>query len=93
MDLFRNYPPVHDVSVIVHGAAVLDALCYLNEMWLCNSDLLKKEYFYVKSMSWQISSELQGKPEDPLQYPVVMMSVTEQNICFSCMKILIINAE
>lgn len=78
MDLFRNYPPVYDVSVIVHGAAALDAQCYLNEMWLCNSDLLKKEYFDVKSMSWQIGSELQGKPEDPLKDPVVIMSVTEQ---------------
>ncbi|WP_334468008.1 hypothetical protein [Arsenophonus sp. PmNCSU2021_1] len=51
---------------------------YLNEMWLCNSALLKKEYFDVKSMSWQIGTELQGKLEDPLQDPVVMMSVTEQ---------------
>ncbi len=66
MDLFINYPPVHDVSVVVHGPAARGAQLFLNEMWACNSDLLKKEYFDAESMSWKVGTKFGSKPEDPL---------------------------
>jgi hypothetical protein len=44
MDLFRSYPPVHDLSVVVHGRAAHGAQLYLNNMWSCNSTLLSKEH-------------------------------------------------
>lgn len=67
MDLFSNYPPVHDISVVVHGAAAYGSQLYLNELWACHADLLKKEYFDYKSMSWKIGIELDDKPEDSLK--------------------------
>jgi len=67
MDLFRNYPPVHDISVIVHGPAAHGSQLYLNQLWACHADLLKKEYFDYESMSWKIGIKLDDKPEDPLK--------------------------
>ncbi|MFY0579753.1 hypothetical protein ACN28S_40815 [Cystobacter fuscus] len=43
MDLFTSYPPVHDVSVVVHGEAAYGSQLYLNRMWECKTDLLTKE--------------------------------------------------
>lgn len=70
MDLFRNYPPIHDVSVVVHGPAAYGSQLYLNELWACNSDLLKKEYFDSESMSWKVGTKFYDKPEDPLNSTV-----------------------
>lgn len=67
MDLFRNYPPVHDISVVVHGPAAYGSQLYLNELWACNADLLKKEYFDYESMSWKVGIEIDNKLEDPLK--------------------------
>ena len=43
MDLFRSYPPVHDVSVVAHGDAAYGAQQFLNQMWNCGPDLLAKD--------------------------------------------------
>ncbi|MEF3007230.1 hypothetical protein V3474_29250, partial [Pseudomonas aeruginosa] len=45
MDLFRSYPPVHDVSVVVHGDAAYGAQRFLDNMWLSEKNLLTKESF------------------------------------------------
>lgn len=66
MDLFRSYPPVHDVSVVVHGEAAYGAQQFLNQMWECGADLLAKENLDVSQLSWR---EVNGKgsaPADPL---------------------------
>lgn len=72
MDLFRNYPPVHDVSIITHGSSAYGSQLYLNELWSCNSDLLKKEYFDYESMMWAVGTKFYDKPEDPLKSSVAM---------------------
>ncbi|MFD0635206.1 hypothetical protein ACFQ9X_30345 [Catenulispora yoronensis] len=33
MDLFRSYPPVHDVSAVVHGPAAAGAHGFLDQLW------------------------------------------------------------
>ncbi|MEO1672284.1 MAG: phospholipase [Cyanobacteria bacterium J06631_2] len=53
MDLFRSYPPVHDVSVVVHGEAAHGAQQFLNQMWECKTDLLNKESLDLENLSWQ----------------------------------------
>lgn len=78
MDLFRNYPPVHDVSVVVHGPAAYDSQLYLNEMWACNSDLLKKEYFDGESISWKIGTQFHDKPENPMAEPEAIQYMKER---------------
>ncbi|NOI59029.1 phospholipase [Vibrio coralliilyticus] len=68
-DLFTSYPPVHDVSVVVHGDAALGAQKFLNEMWECKSDLLSKEYLDVDTLTWksvQDDKALSRLPVDPL---------------------------
>ncbi|WP_016584269.1 phospholipase D [Yersinia pestis] len=72
MDLFRNYPPVHDVSIITHDSSAYGSQLYLNELWSCNSDLLKKEYFDYESMMWAVGTKFYDKPEDPLKSSVAM---------------------
>lgn len=66
MDLFRSYPPVHDVSVVVHGEAAYGAQLFLNRMWECGADLLTKEYFDVGKRAWQNDEGNPGKLTDPL---------------------------
>ncbi|ALK34259.1 hypothetical protein [Burkholderia plantarii] len=66
MDLFRSYPPVHDVSVIVHGAAAEGAQRFLNEMWACGKDLLTCETLDVTAMTWQRDDDDRRKQPDPL---------------------------
>lgn len=78
MDLFRNYPPVHDVSVVVHGSSAYGSQLYLNELWACNSDLLKKEYFDDESMTWEIGTAFNDKPEDPLANSVAFDYMKER---------------
>ncbi|SFD34763.1 phospholipase [Pseudoalteromonas denitrificans] len=73
MDLFTSYPPVHDVSVVVHGDAAVGAQQFLNQMWQCKNDLLTKEYLDTKSLTalnWKALKDdkaLIRKPLDPLE--------------------------
>ncbi|RYY88277.1 MAG: phospholipase [Chitinophagaceae bacterium] len=66
MDLFRNYPPVHDVSVKVLGKAALAAQQFLNELWIVDSGLLTKEYYDPKSKAWINVIDDKTQPADPL---------------------------
>ena len=66
MDLFRNYPPVHDVSVVVHGEAAYGSQLFLNKMWECGTDLLTKEYLDAARLSWNNGDNDRSKPADPL---------------------------
>lgn len=65
MDLFRSYPPVHDVSVVVHGEAARDAQLYLDKMWACGEDLFVKESM-KHTESWWWSSTHLNPLSDPL---------------------------
>lgn len=69
MDLFRSYPPVHDVSVVVHGDAAQGAQEYLTKMWDCKSDLLTKEFLDISKLEWKNGDDDKAKkrlPLDPL---------------------------
>lgn len=69
MDLFRNYPPVHDVSVVVHGEAAYGPQLFLNKMWECGTSLLTKEMLRTDSLTWVNFDADFSKPEDPLITP------------------------
>ncbi|EAQ63877.1 murine toxin [Marinomonas sp. MED121] len=69
MDLFRSYPPVHDVSVVIHGEAAQGAQDYLNKMWQCKTDLLSKETLDNDALTWKSADDDSAsvrKPLDPL---------------------------
>ncbi|WPK02702.1 hypothetical protein R6U79_10770 [Pseudomonas putida] len=66
MDLFRNYPPVHDVSVKVLGKAALAAQQFLNEMWVVDSGLLTKEHYDPVLKAWVYKDDDKSQPADPL---------------------------
>lgn len=66
MDLFKSYPPVHDVSVKVIGDAALAAQQFLNNMWQAGTDLLTKEYFDEESKKWVSADGGNRRMEDPL---------------------------
>ncbi|NTX08088.1 hypothetical protein [Myxococcus sp. CA040A] len=69
MDLFTSYPPVHDVSVVMHGEAALGSQLYLNQMWACKTDVFTKEYLDVDAGVWKNGDDHVGKPwelKDPL---------------------------
>ncbi|MFY2558327.1 hypothetical protein ACN469_11905 [Corallococcus terminator] len=69
MDLFTSYPPVHDVSVVMHGEAALGSQLYLNQMWACGTDVFTKEYLDVDAGVWKNGDDHVGKQwelKDPL---------------------------
>lgn len=66
MDLFRSYPPVHDVSAVVHGDGAFGAQLFLNQMWGCGTDLLTKEYLDTGRLSWKNGDGDRSRPGDPL---------------------------
>ena len=69
MDLFRSYPPVHDVSVVVHGDAAYGSQLFINQMWACKTDLLTKEYLDIGELRWKNGDDdkaVTRKPADPL---------------------------
>ncbi len=72
MDLFRSYPPVHDVSVVVHGEAAFGPQLFLNQMWACGTDLITKESLNVPSLTWQNRDHAAGQPADPLIQPAAV---------------------
>lgn len=65
MDLFRSYPPVHDLSVVVHGEAAYGAQRFLDQMWACGPSLLVKERLDATTMAWSTQTDL-TRPADPL---------------------------
>ena len=71
MDLFRSYPPVHDVSVVVHGEAAYGLQLFLNQMWVCGTDLLTKEFLNTDNLTWVNRDSEASKPDDPLIQPDV----------------------
>lgn len=70
MDLFSSYPPVHDMSAVVHGDGTYGSQLYLNQMWACGTDLLTKEFLKIDGLSWQNGAD-RSKPSDPLAAPAV----------------------
>jgi phosphatidylserine/phosphatidylglycerophosphate/cardiolipin synthase-like enzyme len=71
MDLFRSYPPVHDVSVVVHGKPAQGSQLFLNQMWVCGKDLITKETLNVSNLSWQNKDSDPTLPRDPFVQPEV----------------------
>ncbi|MDU6684211.1 MAG: LamG-like jellyroll fold domain-containing protein [Enterobacteriaceae bacterium] len=71
MDLFRSYPPVHDVSVVVHGKPAQGSQLFLNQMWVCGKDLITKETLNVSNLSWQNKDSDPSLPRDPFVQPEV----------------------
>jgi len=65
MDLFRSYPPVHDVSVVIHGAAAFGSQQYLNQMWTTGTDLLTKESLDTGTLTWHNRDSEDHLPNDP----------------------------
>ncbi|WP_345829024.1 phospholipase [Erwinia sp. HDF1-3R] len=53
MDLLTSYPPVHDISAVIHGQAALGSQLYLNELWSCGRDLLSKNFLDTNKLSWR----------------------------------------
>lgn len=78
MDLFRSYPPVHDVSVVVHGAAPYGSQLYLNEMWKVGNDLLTKESLNTDTFNWDNRDSEHSKPDDPFTESHVQSYITER---------------
>ncbi|MBA1203680.1 phospholipase [Pseudomonas capeferrum] len=78
-DLFKSYPPVHDVSVKVLGKAALSAQLFLNELWETGNDLLTKEYFDADTLSWVNADGLSGQPSDPLSESKVLKYVDDKH--------------
>nr|BDT34450.1 murine toxin [Myxococcus sp. MH1] len=69
MDLFTSYPPVHDVSVVMHGAGALGAQRFLNRMWSCRTDVVTKERLDPDTLTWVNGDDDKAevrKPLDPL---------------------------
>jgi phosphatidylserine/phosphatidylglycerophosphate/cardiolipin synthase-like enzyme len=75
MDLFRSYPPVHDVSAVMHGDAAYGAQLYLNQMWSCGSDLLTKEALTISGLAWKNGDSDRSRPGDPLAAPTAQDSM------------------
>lgn len=67
MDLFRSYPPVHDVSVVVHGSAAYGSQLFLNEMWESDSTLLTKEALDISSEKWADEKIIDPLDDDAAQ--------------------------
>ncbi len=80
MDLFRSYPPVHDVSVVVHGGATYGSQLFLNEMWTAGTDLFTKQSLDIGSLTWHSGDSNRNLPVDPLTHcDVTAYMVTRQH--------------
>jgi murine toxin len=78
MDLFRSYPPVHDVSTVVHGDAAYGSQLYLNQMWQCGTDLLTKESLKTDGLTWKNRDKDRAEPRDPLAAPAVQDAMKQR---------------
>ncbi|MFO7563236.1 MAG: jacalin-like lectin [Enhygromyxa sp.] len=77
MDLFRSYPPVHDVSAVMHGDGAYGTQLFLNQMWQCGTDLLTKEYLELPGLQWKNADKDASKPVDPLASAAVQSAMTQ----------------
>ncbi|ACU72983.1 phospholipase D/Transphosphatidylase [Catenulispora acidiphila DSM 44928] len=66
MDLFRSYPPVHDVSAIVHGPGAAGAQGYLDQLWAVGGDLLTQEQLDPVKVVWNGRNPAKSRPNNPL---------------------------
>lgn len=78
MDLFRSYPPVHDVSAVFHGDASYGAQLFLNNMWVADTYLLTKESLDLDSLEWINRDSEPDYPSDPLTLSYVQDYMQEQ---------------
>lgn len=78
MDLFRSYPPVHDVSIVVHGDASYGAQLFLNELWTTDTFLLTKESLDVDTLVWSNRDNDLDYPTDPLTFGYVQDYMQER---------------
>jgi murine toxin len=78
MDLFRSYPPVHDLSCVVHGAAAHGSQLFLNQMWECGTDLLTKECLDTASLAWINRDQDRKLPADPLREPAAASYIQQR---------------
>ncbi|GIQ60827.1 hypothetical protein Flavo103_39630 [Flavobacterium collinsii] len=78
MDLFKSYPPVHDVSIVVHGEAAYGAQLFLNQMWVCGTDLLAKESLRIDNLTWVNRNSDSNMPGDPLVQADVLAYIKEK---------------
>lgn len=78
MDLYRDYPPVHDVSVKVLGDAPLSLQKFLDNLWNSGTDLLTSEYLDTDRNEWVNAAHEQKKPVSPFDRPGVMCQVKKQ---------------
>ena len=76
MDLFRSYPPVHDVSVVIHGAAADGVQSFMNEMWKCDDTLLSKEVLQLPKNAWKKAGK-KDQVDDPFERAGVMKAIEE----------------
>jgi len=72
MDLFRSYPPVHDVSVVVHGKPAYGSQLFLNNMWKCGNDLFSKETLNLSKLTWESKDKDPSVPRDPCTQQAVI---------------------
>ncbi|PRP95838.1 hypothetical protein ENSA5_37070 [Enhygromyxa salina] len=77
MDLFRSYPPVHDVSVVVHGSAAYGVQMFMNGMWTCDTTLLSKEVLELPANEWKAKNGARSSIVDPFADRGVMAAVEE----------------
>jgi|GEM_PF-6466529 len=75
MDLFCSYPPVHDVSAVMHGDGAYGTQIFLNQMWICGTDLLTKEYLALPKLAWTNADGDASKPIDPLAVASVQVAM------------------
>ena len=82
MDLFISYPPVHDVSIVSHGDAAYGAQLFLNQMWVCGTDLFTKEMLRVDNLTWTNQDSNRNLPSDPFVLPEVQqyMQAKQQSL-------------
>ncbi|WP_338866500.1 hypothetical protein [Myxococcus stipitatus] len=67
MDLFTSYPPVHDVSVVVHGEAAWGSQRFLDRMWGCGTDVVTKEFLDPGTLAWRNGDDASVRRlDDPL---------------------------
>jgi murine toxin len=66
MDLFRSYPPVHDVSAVVHGPGAAGAQGYLDQLWAVGGDLLSQEQLDPVKAVWNSRDPAKSRPGNPL---------------------------
>lgn len=78
MDLFKSYPPVHDVSVKVIGESALHSQLFLNNMWDVGKDLITKEYFDSKKNEW-VAKKASYHIADPLTKKSILKEIKKIN--------------